>query len=239
MAEKILLTGASRGIGKATANLLASKGYDLELTCLNNIEDLKSLAGELSSKFSVSVNAHQCDMGEYSQVVSLYNKIGDVDILINNAGISYNGFFDAMQPSEWDKIIKTNLTSVFNTCHIFSPGMIRKKAGRIINISSIWGNHGSSTEVAYSASKGGVNSFTKALGKELAPSNIPVNAVAFGCVETDMMKEYSEEDRALVKEEIPADRFASPEEAASMIYQIITSPAYLTGQVIEMDGGLC
>ena len=115
--------------------------------------------------------------------------------------------------------------------------MVHRKSGKIINVSSVWGNVGASMEVAYSAAKGGVNSFTKALAKELAPSNIQVNAVAFGVIDTQMNACFSEEEMEILREEIPADRIGSAKEAAEMILKILESPAYLTGQVITMDGG--
>ena len=142
-----------------------------------------------------------------------------------------------MTPGEWDNLIRTNLTSCFNTCKHAIPLMLNEKKGKIINISSIWGNYGASMEVAYSATKGGINSFTKALAKELAPSNIQVNAAAFGAIDTDMMKEYSNDDIRLICDEIPADRLGTPEEAAKLILGIAKSPEYLTGQIITMDGG--
>lgn len=236
--KKVLLSGASRGIGAACAYLLASKGYSLYLTCKNSYSKLKEVAEKIQKDFpECEVKTFVCDMGSFADVSSIYKEIGPVDILINNAGISHDGFFDEMSPETWDYILRTNLTSCFNTCKVFGPDMIHNKCGKILNVSSIWGEHGSATEVAYSASKGGVNAFTRSLAKELAPSNIQVNAVAFGCIDTDMMKVYSEEDREYVKQEIPAGRFGSPEEAARMILQILESPDYLTGQIVTMDGG--
>ena len=142
-----------------------------------------------------------------------------------------------MSPEEWRKVLSTNLDSCFYTSKYAIPLMLKKHAGRIINISSVWGNVGASTEVAYSASKGGVNAFTKALAKELAPSNIQVNAIACGVIDTSMNACFSEEDMEALRAEIPADRIGDPAEVAKLALQLVNAPAYLTGQIITMDGG--
>ena len=142
-----------------------------------------------------------------------------------------------MSLSDWHRVIDTNLSAVFYLCRLIVPQMVRRQSGKILNVSSVWGNAGASMEAAYSASKGGVNSFTKALAKELAPSDIQVNAVAFGVIVTDMNVGFSEEEMDAIKEEIPADRLGTPEEAARMICGILGMPDYFTGQVVTMDGG--
>ena len=164
-------------------------------------------------------------------------ELGRLDILINNAGISHIGLLSDMSLAEWNRVIQINLTSLFCCCKHAIPGMVRQKSGAILNISSVWGNTGASCEVAYSASKGGVNAFTKALAKELAPSNITVNAIACGVIDTRMNQCFSVEERRQLQEEIPAGRFGSPAEAAKLAYSIINSPTYMTGQIISMDGG--
>ena len=135
------------------------------------------------------------------------------------------------------RVIDTNLTSLFYTCRLAVPQMVRRKEGKIINVSSVWGNVGASMEVAYSASKGGVNSFTKALAKELAPSNIQVNGAAFGVIDTDMNACFSREELEALAEEIPAGRMGTAQEAGEIIRWLAGAPAYLTGQIITMDGG--
>lgn len=237
MPPKVLITGASRGIGRATAEAFAKEGYELYLSCQNSKDTLHKLKIYLEEQYLVHCHTFIGDMGDFNTVANFFSEISQLDVLINNAGISHTGLFTDMTPDEWDHIIRTNLTSCFNTCKHAVPLMLQEKKGRIINVSSIWGNYGASMEVAYSATKGGINAFTKALAKELAPSNIQVNAVAFGAIDTDMMKEYSAEDRALICDEIPADRLGTPEEAAAMILTIAKSPDYLTGQIITMDGG--
>ena len=159
--------------------------------------------------------------------------------MVNNAGIAHIGLLSDMTPDEWHHIMHTNLDSCFYTCRLAIPLMLKKHSGKIINISSVWGNMGASMEVAYSASKGGVNSFTKALAKELAPSNICVNAIACGAIDTDMNRCFSEEDLQLLAEEIPCDRLGDPAEVADLAIYLANAPAYLTGQIITIDGGWC
>ena len=142
-----------------------------------------------------------------------------------------------MDIQEWDRVINTNLTSAFYMSKLTIPYMLRKKSGKIINISSVWGNVGASMEVAYSASKGGLNAFTKALAKELAPSNIQVNAVACGLIDTDMNSVYTREELEEVIKEIPANRMGQPSEAAKLVYSLCEENTYLTGQIITLDGG--
>ena len=144
-----------------------------------------------------------------------------------------------MTVDEWQKVLNTNLSSAFYTCKYAVPLMLQKHSGRIINISSVWGTVGASMEAAYSASKGGLNSFTKAIAKELAPSNIQVNAIACGVIDTEMNQCFSEEERKALQDEIPADRFGSAEEVAQMVTSLLCAPDYLTGQIITLDGGWC
>ncbi|MBQ7774483.1 MAG: 3-oxoacyl-ACP reductase FabG [Lachnospiraceae bacterium] len=239
MNKTALITGASRGIGQAIAQTFAAQGYDLILTCIHNIDALQELASRLESQYPISCHAYQVDMGSYEAVSTLFAQINTLDVLINNAGISYVGLLSDMTCEEWSRVMHTNLDACFYTCKHAIPLMLQKHAGRIINISSVWGNVGASMEVAYSASKGGVNTFTKALAKELAPSNIQVNAIACGLIDTDMNKCFSEEDLQYIIEEIPADRMGKPEEVASLALQLAAAPSYLTGQILTIDGGWC
>ena len=232
-----LVTGASRGIGLAIATILAQNGYQLHLTCKNSYKKLKKIAGELSEAYNVPCFAHKTDMGNFAEVWTLFSEIDTLDILINNAGISHVGLLQDTSVDVWQKVIDTNLSSLFYTSKLSIPKMLENEGGVIINISSIWGNVGASMEVAYSASKGGVNAFTKALAKELAPSNISVNAISCGVIDTDMNKNLSKEEMAALIEEIPANRMGTPREVATLVLQLIDSPKYLTGQIITMDGG--
>lgn len=234
-----LVTGASRGIGLAIATILAQNGYQLHLTCKNSYKKLQEVAKSLSETYKVPCFPHKTDMGNFAEVWTLFSEIESLDVLINNAGVSYIGLLQDTSVDEWQKVIDTNLNSVFYTSKLSIPKMLANKDGIIINISSIWGNAGASMEVAYSASKGGVNAFTKALAKELAPSNITVNAISCGVIDTDMNKGFSQKELNALIEEIPANRLGTPEEVASLVWQIINSPKYLTGQIITMDGGFC
>ena len=177
------------------------------------------------------------DVSDFSFITQIFKEIDTLDVLINNAGISYIGLLQEMSVDDWHHVMQTNLDSVFYTSKLAIPIMLRKKSGKIINISSIWGNSGASMEVAYSASKGAVNSFTKALAKELAPSNIQVNAIACGVIDTDMNRCFSDEERQSIIDDIPSDRFGQPEEVGALVCQMLSSPSYFTGQIITIDGG--
>ena len=241
MYKVAFVSGASRGIGRAIATSLAKEGYHLGLVCRKNQKMLEDLAEDLRSVYHIEVLTFTGDVGDPSFVKALAEEMlahfSQIDVLVNNAGISHIGLLTDMSVEEWDQILSVNLSSCFYTAKAFVPTMVQKQSGRIINISSMWGNVGASCEIAYSASKGGIHAFTKALAKEVAASNIQVNAIAFGMIDTEMNAEFDEEDLALIKEEIPADYIASPKEAAQMVYHVATSPAYMTGQVITFSGG--
>lgn len=238
MKRKALITGASRGIGKAIAERLACENIDLVLTCNKNLEKLQNIAFDLASQNNIECRAYSVDAGDYKNVEKLFNIEKDFDIVINNAGISYIGLIQDMTCDEWRDVMSTNLDSAFYTCKFAIPYMVSKQEGTIVNISSMWGNVGASTEVAYSASKGGLNAFTKALAKELAPSNISVNAIACGVIDTDMNKCFDEQERVELEESIPVGRYGTPDEIAEVVWNIIRSPKYMTGQIISVDGGL-
>lgn len=235
-----LITGASRGIGKGIARSLAAAGYNLVLTCHRNTELLNQVADDARALGS-TVFTFTGDIGRAEVCEELFSYLNRIeihpDILINNAGISYVGLLQDMTFDQWNDCINTNLSSMFYMCRLAIPHMLEKHAGKIVNISSVWGNCGASCEVAYSAAKGGVNAFTKALAKELAPSNIQVNAVAFGVIDTDMNDHLSLEDKNVLADEIPAGRMGTIEEAGNMVLNLLASPDYLTGQIITMDGG--
>ena len=238
--KTILVTGASRGIGKAIALTYARNGWDVVITCLRREEELKKTQREIEA-LGVSCLAWMGDAGDFESCSRLFGAIrerfGSLDVLVNNAGISYIGLFQDMTPDEWNHILNTNLTSVFNCCRLAVPMMVSRKSGRILNISSVWGVCGASCEVAYSATKGGINAMTRALAKELAPSSIQVNAIACGAIDTEMNGFLSEEEHAMLLDEIPAGRMGKPEEVADFVMKLVEAPEYLTGQIIKMDGG--
>lgn len=234
---KALVTGASRGIGKAIAAMLASQGYDLYMTCHKNSELLYRLADELQKRYGVICRCYVFSICDEEKVAEMFQEIPYLDILVNNAGVSYIGLLTDMTYREWREVIDTNLNACFLTCRCAVPAMVRRQRGKIINISSVWGTVGASMEAAYSASKGGVNAFTRALAKELGPSNIQVNAIACGVIDTDMNRCFNEDEMKLLIQEIPADRIGRPEEVAELVRLLCAGNEYLTGQVITLDGG--
>ncbi|WFR56863.1 3-oxoacyl-ACP reductase FabG [Anaerocolumna sp. AGMB13025] len=235
----VLVTGSSRGIGKAIAIKFAKEGYNVIINCSHQEKELLLTKKEIES-FQVSCMAYVGNAGSFEEVNNMImlakQQFGTIDVLVNNAGISHVGLFTDMDLLTWNEIINTNLTSVFNCCRLVVPDMIARKQGKIINISSVWGSAGASCEVAYSASKGGINAFTKALAKELAPSNIQVNAVACGAIDTQMNHFLNQEEVSSLIEEIPANRLGRTEEVAEFVYHIASGNDYLNGQVIRLDG---
>lgn len=238
--KTVLVTGSSRGIGKAIAVKFAKKGFNVVINCAHKEEELLSTKAEIES-YQVKCLAYVGDMGKQEEAKELFNQIkklfGSLEVLVNNAGISYIGLLTDMAPSDWDRVITTNLTSVYNCCSLAIPDMVSNKYGKIINISSVWGNVGASCEVAYSASKGGMNAFTKALAKELAPSNIQVNAVACGAIDTEMNQFLNDEELMQLIDDIPTGRLGRAEEVADLVYHLAYKNSYLTGQIIGLDGG--
>lgn len=239
--KTVLITGSSRGIGEAIAKKL-NKSYNLVLTYNKNKDKALNLLGDLR-KENPNVISVKCDVKNEEDVNNLFDlaekNFSHVDILINNAGISYFGLLQDMDFSSWNDIINTNLSSIFLTSKRAIPNMVSQKSGVIINMSSIWGNFGSSFEVAYSASKGGINSFTKALSKELLPSNIRVNAISPGIVDTDMTEfDLSEDDKKSLKEDLIEKRFAKSEEIANLVEFLISDKgSYITGSIFDINGG--
>ena len=237
MRKRALITGASRGIGAETARALAGDGYDLVLVCRRSINRLEELKKELEGTYDICCQTVLCDVSDAEQVETMIKQAGEIHVLVNNAAISYVGLLTDMSIQQWNEVMDTNLNALFYICRLVIPQMVQRKAGRIINVSSVWGSVGASMEVAYSTAKGGVNSFTRALAKELAPSGIQVNGVAFGVIDTDMNACFTGEELENLREEIPADRIGSAKEAGEMIRQMLYLPDYLTGQIITMDGG--
>ncbi len=237
-----LVTGASKGIGKAIASRLAQK--DTCVICIAKTDDagLQQTVSSIQEKGFYAYPA-LCDVSDYSAVTQLFQDLkvfnAPIHTLVNNAGISHVKLFTETTFADWTHIINTNLTSAYTMCSFVVPDMLRQHKGNIINISSIWGNDGASMEVAYSASTGGLNSFTKALAKELGPSNIRVNALACGVIDTGMNTFLSQEERDALTHSIAMARYGTPEEVAECVYGLLYHSPYLTGQVITYDGGMC
>jgi 3-oxoacyl-[acyl-carrier protein] reductase len=238
--KSVLVTGASRGIGKACALVFARHGYQVFINCKSSLEELYLVRDEILSHGGMC----KCvpgDISRSSEVARIFQQIsntcGGLDVLVNNAGVAYIGLLTDMTDTDWETVLGTNLSSVFYCSRAAVPYMVSKKSGRIINISSMWGTSGASCEAAYSAAKSGVNGLTRALAKELAPSNIQVNAIACGVIDTAMNAQLSEEDRLLLMDEVPAGRFGTPEEVAELVIDLAEHHNYMTGQVIGLDGG--
>ena len=237
------VTGASGGIGAAIARALAKEGYQLTLLGHESGRALEALARELSPLQSnpegpLSLLGDIADPTFVREAAQKHlDAYGSVDLIVNNAGIAWLGLITEMSIADWQRVLDVNLSSLFYTTKFLVPSMIRFGRGQIINISSMWGRVGASCEVAYSASKGAVNAYTMALAKELAPSHIRVNALACGMIDTPMNAMLSEEDKAAMIEDIPADRMGRPEDVACALVALLSSGDYLTGQVIGLDGG--
>ncbi len=235
-----LVTGASRGIGRATALALAEAGFDLFLIARKEAEKLKDTAVRCQS-LGAAVETRCADIGDYAACEAIFTALdacpGSLTLLVANAGISKLGLLQDLSPEDWDAMIRTDLSSCFYLSRLAIPRMLRAEGGKLIFISSVWGSRGASCEVAYSAAKGGVNAFTKALAKELAPSNIQVNAIAPGAIDTEMNAWLSKEERAALEEEIPAGQMGQAEEVAALVCQLAEAPAYLTGNILTLSGG--
>lgn len=248
--KNVLITGVSRGIGRACALAFAKEGYAIAGCCHTRKDLLDTLADELSALGT----PHLLLQGELqnsafaaSLVEQTIEKFGRIDVLVNNAGASLIRLATDTDDSLWEHMLSSNLSSAFYCSRAAIPHLLKNRerndipkygaCGTIINISSVWGCAGASCEAAYSAAKAGLNGFTEALAKELAPSNIAVNALACGVIDTDMNRCFSEEERAALADEIPANRFADPEEVAEAVLLLSKMPAYLTGQIIRFDGG--
>ncbi|CEN75499.1 3-oxoacyl-ACP reductase [[Clostridium] sordellii] len=236
-----LVTGASRGIGKSIATLFAENGYNVLINYNNSEKEALDLYNELKSR-GLSVDTYKADVSKKEEVNLMINYcIGQferIDILINNAGISRTNLFKDISYEEWDEVINTNLNSVFYTTKKALQYMIPQMSGKIINISSIWGMVGGSYEVHYSTSKAAIIGMTKALAKELGPSNIQVNCIAPGVIKTDMLDNLEEETVDMLIEETPLMRLGTPEDIANCALFLGSEKSnFITGQIISPNGG--
>ena len=234
-----IVTGASRGIGREVAKELVESGITVIANYNKSEEEAKKLQQELEEQ-NFKLEIFKADVSKREDVKKLVEytieKHGKIDILINNAGISEYKLFTDETDEDWDKLINTNLYSAFAMSQEVIPNMVHNKKGCIINISSIWGIVGGSLEVLYSISKAGLDGMTKALAKELGPSNIRVNSIAPGMINTKMNSKFTEKEIEEIKEEIPLERLGDPQDIAKCIKWLIEDN-YTTGQVISINGG--
>lgn len=235
MNKVVLITGASRGIGREIAIELEKVGYQV----IANYNKSEQKANELQVEYN-DIDIYKADVSNRKEVHEMIeyvlSKYKRIDVLINNAGISMSGVFTDVTDEEWNRIMSNNLYSVFCTTQEVLPDMINRKEGCIINISSIWGMVGSSCETIYSVTKAGIDGLTKSLAKELGPSNIRVNSIAPGIIDTEMNNCYTEEEIKEIKEEIPLERIGKKVDIAKCVKWLIDDD-YTTGQVISINGG--
>lgn len=236
MERSVLISGGSRGIGRACVEYFAKKGYRVAFLYEKNEE----MASELAEKLGAL--AIKCDISSSadvnSAVLRAQEALGDIDILVNNAAISMIKPFDMFSDEEWGRMININLSGMFYLCRAVAPNMISKKYGRIINIGSMWGKVGASCEVPYSTTKAGVRGFTLSLAKELAPSNITVNCVEPGVILTEMNKSLGEETLAALADETPLGRLGTADDVAALVGFLASDEAsFITGQIVGVDGG--
>lgn len=239
--KTVLITGGSRGIGKAAVELFASKGFCVMINYCHSEKPALELREALSNN-GLSVMSFKADVTNRTDIDSMVDaciaRFGSIDILINNAGISRSHLFIDITDVEWDEILNVNLKSVFLCSQSVLRYMLPKKQGKIINIASIWGMVGASCEVHYSAAKAGVIGMTKALAKELGPSNIQVNCIAPGIIDTDMLSSLSESEISNLKYQTPLQRIGSPMDIAELaLYLASEAGDFITGQVISPNGG--
>ena len=235
MNKVAIVSGGSRGIGASIVETLASSGFDVVLNYRFSADN----ANDIASKFS-NVVTFQADVSDHAQVKSLVDftisKFGRIDLLVNNAGIDFIYTLSDTSDSDFDTVLRNNLYSAFYLSKEVSPYMINAKSGLIINISSIWGIVGASCEMAYSVSKAGLDAMTKSLAKELGPSNIRVNSIAPGIIDTDMNSFLSKEELSEIVNDIPLERIGLPSDVADTVL-FLDKNSYITGQVIQVTGG--
>lgn len=237
MKKTAIVTGASGDIGSAIVKKLLNEGFMVVGTYYHSQDTIE----EMKNQFGENFLGYQCDLSDFNSAKNLLiyieEKKLEIELVINNAGISEIGLLQDLTKEFWDNIWNTNVTSALSLSQAIIPHFLKHGHGKIINISSVWGNRGASCEVAYSATKGAINTFTKALAKELAPSNIQVNAIACGIIDTKMNSHLSTEDIKSITEEIPSGRLGTTEDVAETVFSLIMSSPYLTGQIITLDGG--
>lgn len=239
MKKVIIVTGGSRGIGAEIVNYLAQSNYQVILNYCHSEEQARKIQRNLKEQ-GIDIAIYQADITKREEVKNLVEYViqryKKIDVLINNAGISQTKTFDKITEQDWNNMLQTNLTSAFYTCQEVLPYMIQKKEGSIINISSIWGQTGSSCEVHYSVAKAGLDGLTKSLAKELGSSQIRVNSIAPGIIETEMNAEYTKQELEDIKKDIPLQRIGQTLQIAKAVQWLIEDN-YTTGQIIAINGG--
>lgn len=239
MSKIILVTGGSNGIGADIVQTLAEDGNHVILNYNKSEQEAKKIQSNLKEK-NIIIDIYKADVSNHIEVTKMINfcinKYHKIDVLINNAGISQTKLFTDITDIDWNTMIQTNLTSAFYTIKDTLPSMIHNKSGLIINISSIWGQIGASCEVHYSVSKAGLDAMTKSLAKELGPSNIRVNSIAPGIIDTKMNEHLSSEELEEIRQEIPLEKIGNPHSISKCIQWLINDD-YTTGQVIAINGG--
>ncbi len=230
--KKVLITGGSRGIGAAMVRAFCAAGYDVYANYASNDEAAEALAAECGCRL------YKADVSDKAAVLQMHADIGDVDVLVNNAGIALNSIFQYVSNEQENRLYGVNLFGTLNCTRVFLPAMLKKKDGAIINLSSIWGEVGGSCEVDYSASKAAIIGFTKALAKEVGPSWVRVNCISPGIIDTDMNADLSIEAVEEIVDSIPLERLGKPEDvAAAALFLASDAASYISGQVISVDGG--
>lgn len=237
-----VVTGASGGIGAEIAKRLAQDGFSVALIYNRNAEKAQKTADEITLSGG-SAKTYKCDVRDSSEITSAIEAIerdfGEISVLVNNAGISEQKLLTDITDSDWENMISTNLSGAFYFCRTVLPYFVHRKSGRIINISSMWGETGGSCEVHYSAAKAGLIGLTKALAKEVAPSGITVNAVSPGVINTEMVTKLGKDTVDMLREEIPVMRLGTPEDVANAVSFLADDRAsYITGQVLSVNGGI-
>lgn len=240
--KNAVVTGASRGIGRAIAEALAAEGATV-IAIYRGSRDAALEIEKLALERGQRIFARQADVADSAQVTSIFEslekELGQVDILVNNAGVIHDDLFIRLEEKDWDKVLDTNLSGTMRCCHKVAFPMMRRRSGRIINISSVAAEFVNAGQTNYAASKGAINSFTKALAMELAPRGVTVNAIAPGFIETDMSAPVRNKAGEKLKDFIPLRRFGQPSDIAKLAVFLASDEAsYITGQVITVDGGL-
>lgn len=235
--KTVLITGGSRGIGAQTARLFAQNGYTVAVNYHHSEKQARALTDEIGNAFAL-----QADVADEEQVVRMVDEMlarcGKIDVLIHNAGVAHQGLLTDMTAEEWRRMMGVHLDGAYHCCHAVVPDMVRRHAGVILTVSSMWGVTGASCEVAYSAAKAGLIGFSKALAKELGPAGIRVNCVAPGVIGTDMCAVLDEQTMESLRDETPLMRIGMPDDVArSLLFLASEDASFITGQVLGVNGG--